>query len=287
MKNAACLLLTVAFIILESREVFQLSPSASLWNSVWKPRVVYAHAEAQKALVSCHGSKYWKELEPELTCSRNGILEPGENNNTLRCSDARLLILLGKGPTARPITRGMFPNSVLVGLNEGVALVEDPDYLVCDYRAVLANYKTGQSRLKSDIISKINNIIVPKHHYDMTYTIFLQFLQERGFRGQVHLYNNPKTQKNKLDGYLPTLTGYRSSGEVALKYLLLHDKNRLNVSGVLTFGVSRGPVGHPYSTHFLAGKHAKKTYLSTDKLVRVYENILSILEKASLPYMLC
>lgn len=287
MKNAVCVLLTFAFIILESSEVFHLSPSASLWSSVWKPRVVYAHAEAQKALVSCHGSKYWKELEPELTCFRNGILEPGENNNTLRCSHARLLILLGKGPTARPIARGMFPNSVLVGLNEGVALVEDPDYLVCDYLSVLANYRTGQSPLKSEIISKIKNIIVPKHLHDMTYTIFLHFLQERGFRGQVHLFNHRKTKKNKRDGSLPTFTGVKSSGEVALKYLLLHDKNALNVSGVLTFGVSTGSVGHPYSTHFLAGEKAKKLYLSNDRLTRVYENILSILEKASLPYMLC
>lgn len=278
---------TVAVAVLKVIEVFGLSCGGFLWNFFQDPGVGYAYAEAHEVLFSCHGQMHCKAFGP-ICCLDNDTAKSVGNSNNPRCSHShRLLVLVGKGPTARRVARGTFPHSILVGLNEGVNLVEDPDYLVCDFRNGLVNYRTGESNLLPDVVRKIKNIVVPKYHLGMRYTAFLKFLQGQGFEGHVHLYNHPKTPEGMLDKNLPTLTGYRSSGEVALKYLLLHDKNKLNISGVITFGISSGPVNHPYSISFPAKAKSYKTYMDNDRLTRVYENIMSILKGASVRYKLC
>ena len=101
----------------------------------------------------------------------------------------RKVVIVAKGPTAKRIYRRDHPDDILVGINQGLKMIDDVDY-------VFMNDMESLEGLTSEDIKRVRKFVIPEYpHYkckfdwSMDHVVFREKLKELGYEGEVELFN--------------------------------------------------------------------------------------------------
>jgi len=149
-------------------------------------------------------------------------------------------IIIGKGNSAIKLKRKDHPHKILVGINQAVNLIDDPDYFVLNDIESLIGIKPSK-------LARIKNIIIPEYPHsvlkpglDLNYKKFHQLIKEK-FTGNLIVHNLHTTPKFNPK-FITISERPKTSATIAVEYLLKF----LGVKKIDFYGVGTGNGYHPY-----------------------------------------
>ena len=190
-------------------------------------------------------------------------------------------IIVGKGKTAKFLKKKDFPNTILIGINQAILFIDEPDYLVInDHEAI--------EGINLEYFKKIKNIILPEYpHFDckpnknMKNDLIKEKLKNY-FKGNYIIHNlhtTPLFNKNLIT--ICNSPHALTSTSVALEYCCKF----LKIKNIEFYGIGKENGYHSFFKKILTDKLYNISNTYTNKRINgINNNLNKIIKKYKISY---